>query len=125
MNEFIKIEDEGFGPNDISFNETMIDLQADWPGMAEAYEKKYNRPWTNWEFREHARVWSAAWKEGWVSLDYALSKNSTRYKWLRHIVITEGTSTDDFDAIIDEKIRQDLLKVIDDMNADDDSKVKL
>lgn len=60
--KYIEIKDEGFGPKDIQFNKSMIDLQADWPGMAVAYEQKYNRPWTNWEFREYAKTWADAWK---------------------------------------------------------------
>lgn len=60
--KYVEIKDEGFGQKDVQFNRSMIELQADWPGMAEAYEKKYNRPWTNWEFREHAKTWAEAWK---------------------------------------------------------------
>ena len=76
--KYVEIKDEGFGPKDVQFNKAMIDLQSDWPGMAEAYEKKFNRPWTNWEFREHARTWAEAWKSaGSNKLVYELCDTSS------------------------------------------------
>ena len=75
--KYVEIKDEGFGPKDAQFNKSMIELQAGWPGMAEAYEKKFNRPWTNWEFREHARTWAEAWKEAYIALEPVFRKVTT------------------------------------------------